>query len=84
MIRRTPIERMVDSVMSCTLCGAKGVGTCDCWVTCSCGWHFEKGTECRNEVHRCPRLVRKLRCIEVVGHPGRCWPGVGRRDKANT
>lgn len=37
-----------NSNLSCTICGSKGVGTCDCWTKCSCGWLYEKGTACRN------------------------------------
>ena len=43
-----PINKMVDSVAKCVLCGA-GYGKCDCWTECGvCGWMFEKGTKCRN------------------------------------
>ena len=34
---------------SCTKCDARGVGTCDCWVQCSCGWTAEKNRPCRNQ-----------------------------------
>lgn len=26
------IDRMIDAAVTCTKCGAKGVGTCDCWA----------------------------------------------------
>jgi hypothetical protein len=44
----TPIDILFDKAdMKCTLCD-KPMGTCDCWTKCSCGWSYEKGTECRN------------------------------------
>ena len=43
-----PINRMVESTVRCTICGA-AYGKCDCWIRCAfCGWSFEKGTKCRN------------------------------------
>lgn len=35
------------SGMLCTLCNAP-MGKCECWTKCSCGWTYERGTECRN------------------------------------
>lgn len=43
-----PVNRMVDSTVSCVKCGARGIGTCDCWERCSCGWLAEKGQPCGN------------------------------------
>ena len=33
---RTNLEQMIDASVHCSKCGAKGVGTCDCWVTLRC------------------------------------------------
>jgi hypothetical protein len=46
--RDSPINSMVDAVVSCVLCGTSGVGNCDCWEHCSCGWWARAGTPCRN------------------------------------
>ena len=48
--RRTPLQRTVDSVMKCTVCGAP-MGKCDCWTKCSCGWSYRKGSYCTNPIH---------------------------------
>lgn len=32
MSARSPIEQMVDALVSCTKCGVRGVGNCGCWV----------------------------------------------------
>jgi hypothetical protein len=71
---RTPIERMVDAVaMYCTICG---LASCDCWVPCSCGRVFEKGTECRNEIHRCTAMSDvATQCLEVKDHKGDHFDG---------
>lgn len=45
---RAPINRMIDAVVRCTKCGAKGLFTCDCWERCSCGWSAERGKICGN------------------------------------
>ena len=42
-----PLDALVDSVMRCTVCGAK-MGECDCWTRCGCGWSYRKGTSCNN------------------------------------
>lgn len=43
--------KIVDSAVRCTKCGA-GMGKCDCWTQCECGWLFEKGTKYRNPIHK--------------------------------
>ena len=43
-----PIERLIDSNVHCLRCGARGVGTCDCRVRCSCGWYADRGQPCNN------------------------------------
>jgi len=56
---QSPIERMIDSVMKCSLCEAP-MGTCDCWTHCSCGWWAKTGYACRNpETTRCST---KMKC----------------------
>lgn len=41
------IRDMITASVRCTLCGAKGVGTCDCWATCPrCGCMYERGKDC--------------------------------------
>lgn len=30
-----PFDCLIESSVSCTKCGAKGVGTCNCWERCS-------------------------------------------------
>jgi len=51
------INRMIDSNVRCSICGTKGVGNCDCWEDCSCGWVHEKGKPCRNP--ECPTRRRE-------------------------
>lgn len=65
---RHPIEAMIDAVMSCVICGTKGMGNCDCWVECECGRSYEKDGLCPNEVHRCTYIdPQEGRCVwEVV------------------
>lgn len=43
-----------NSRMRCTICKAQ-MGKCDCWIECSCGWSYEKGTSCRNP--KCKSLM---------------------------
>lgn len=49
--RNVPINSMIDAAVKCTKCGA-GYGKCDCWTECRCGWHYERGGQCRNQVHK--------------------------------
>lgn len=51
---KSPVERMIDHAMRCTLCDAKA-GACDCWTPCRCGWLYRKGEACRNPIHSSPR-----------------------------
>ena len=45
----TPLELlMANAEMRCTACGRKA-GTCYCWVKCSCGWSFRRGSACHNQ-----------------------------------
>jgi hypothetical protein len=60
----SPIDMLIDTAsMRCTVCGARA-GTCQCWIQCSCGWIYQRGSECRNHaVHgitmRCPNCKRE-------------------------
>ena len=46
------------SSMKCTLCGA-GMGNCDCWEQCTCGWTAEKGKPCSNpKTARCSTKLK--------------------------
>lgn len=45
-----PLDRLILSNVKCTICGA-AFGECDCWVKCSCGHSFERGTKCTNPIH---------------------------------
>lgn len=42
------LDRLIESSVKCSICGTPGVGTCDCWERCSCGWYALKGNLCRN------------------------------------
>jgi hypothetical protein len=54
-----PIEEMIDSVVKCLKCGAAGIGTCDCWEECSCGWYADKEKPCGNpNTSRCSTKVK--------------------------
>lgn len=53
------LNRLVESSVSCAKCGTKGIGACDCWERCSCGWMAEKGKPCDNpEASRCSTKVK--------------------------
>lgn len=52
--QKTPVNRAVDGVVKCTVCGAH-LGACDCWQRCECGWNYRKGEMCNNPVHRKPK-----------------------------
>jgi len=43
-----PIESMIDAAVTCGKCGTRGIGNCDCYRKCSCGWFAEKGKPCTN------------------------------------
>lgn len=49
---RTAIDALFDKAdMRCTRCGAPA-GTCNCWVTCACGWTMGRSEKtCGNPVH---------------------------------
>lgn len=54
------ILEMVDAAVSCCACGAKGVGTCNCWDKCpDCGLarceRRRPGTQCVRGFHRRPK-----------------------------
>lgn len=46
------IEKLIEKAVKCTICGTKGYMICDCWVKCKCGWLYEKGTKCKNPIHK--------------------------------
>ena len=53
------INRMVDMAVTCSRCGTKGIGNCDCFERCSCGWFADKGKPCGNtETARCSTKVK--------------------------
>ena len=52
----SPVNRLIDSSVSCSKCGTKGMFNCDCFYKCWCGWIIDKGEDCRNP--KCK--VRKL------------------------
>jgi len=44
----SPIEALIDRTnFTCALC-RKQAGTCDCWISCRCGRHRERGEPCNN------------------------------------
>ena len=49
---RHPLDGMIDANVTCTRCGTKGVGNCDCWEPCGCGWSKGRGEPCDNPA--CP------------------------------
>jgi len=61
------------TVMQCTVCGAEGIGTCDCWDCATCGRRFGVGDFCS---HRTPKHEARGRRTEktasaFVGRPRR-------------
>lgn len=56
------IINSIDSNVRCTKCGTKGVGNCDCWTRCNCGWSYEKGGKCRNPIHKKVK-VKSKKCV---------------------
>jgi hypothetical protein len=56
-------DSLVDASVRCGKCGTPGMGTCACWVRCSCGWWAEAGRPCRNPLHQ-DALCRELAEIE--------------------
>ena len=68
------MNRLIDTAVHCSICGTQGVGNCDCWITCQCGWSYPRGAEsllpqpCKNPVHRAPpRDVICPYCDAAVG-----------------
>lgn len=57
---RKPVDLLFDSAkFHCSKCGAEGIGTCDCWEHCSCGWWAEKGKPCGNpKTTRCSTKLK--------------------------
>lgn len=53
------INSLIDSIVRCTRCGAKGM-TCGCWVVCECGWHLAKDEPCGSPAHS-PQAAAWLR-----------------------
>jgi hypothetical protein len=53
------LERLIDANVRCGKCGAVGVGTCSCWVECSCGWLYERGKSCWSPKHRKPKQRKR-------------------------
>lgn len=53
---------------------AAGIGTCDCWVQCPCGWAKWRGEECRNP--KCSQGT-KITPTRYDAHPhsGEKWTG---------
>lgn len=46
-----PIDKLISQRVKCTICGVQGVGNCNFWEMCSCGWFKEKGGKCNNPIH---------------------------------
>lgn len=61
----SPIERLIDQSMRCTICGQpRG---CGCWEDCKkCGWSFEAGKECRNPAHVVEDACDQLTALVVA------------------
>ncbi len=45
------INNLIDRSVRCAQCGTPGVGTCNCWARCPCGWIYEAGGRCPAPVH---------------------------------
>lgn len=45
---RMSINKAIDAHVRCLKCGTPGVGKCDCWEFCTCGYIIEKGKICHN------------------------------------
>lgn len=56
------IGDMISANVRCTLCGSKGVGSCDCWVKCEgCGCYYESCKICtRCDLARANELPRAI------------------------
>jgi len=40
-------------------CGTQGIGNCDCYEKCSCGWFADKGQPCKNPtIKRCSTKIK--------------------------
>lgn len=53
------LSHLIDAAVQCGKCGAQGLGSCDCWERCSCGWWPEKGQPCGNpETRACSSKVK--------------------------
>ncbi len=46
------INSLIDSCVKCVQCG-KGLGSCDCFIVCLCGWFREPGVCCKNPKCEC-------------------------------
>ena len=69
------IGDLIHASVRCVKCGAKGVGTCDCWVKCPCGWTKGRDEPCGNPIHGgAPRP-------SVVTHGGSLPPELATKAK---
>jgi hypothetical protein len=59
----SPIECMIDASMTCTKCGTKGIGNCDCW----------EGKPSRKELIK---TEAERMASEVIGHIDQMYPGM--------
>ena len=50
MVGESPINRMIDAVMTCTCCGAR-MGSCQCWDVGTARCHCKRDWGC---VAHCP------------------------------
>lgn len=64
------LDRLVDQAVRCVKCGA-GIGKCDCWVWCTCGWRAERGKPCNNPA--------TTHCSTKMKHGARARPRRNRK-----
>ena len=73
-MERSPLAKMFDASVRCTVCGAKGVGSCACWDKCGCGRMK------RNSEAKCSQCLGGLpRVIASSGRPARSLSKKGAR-----
>lgn len=57
MEKLSPIAKLINESVKCSKCGMQGVGNCDCWIKCKCGWWVEKGeSQCNNP--KCEHILK--------------------------
>jgi hypothetical protein len=61
MQRQVAVEflQMVEGNYRCDICGVNGLGKCDHWEECSCGWVMQVGEACDNpQTNDCSRKLK--------------------------